>query len=211
MARMEHQVTLHFESYIADPYWPTLAQVIDIQKKSRMNMQRSEEKRRSALTEYLLREGLSLEEYERMVQLSSRQWYRVDNDDQTSEIIIPRHQLSAALTNAAQVSPSSVIKTAEAVNLRSVISTTDFRTGKYSADGIFSRYVKHDATNQRRYDENEYIEDFDAVGVIRYDPDRIKDKDVYALFSFMLRESAVGACRKMGYGRGEVKSIKPME
>jgi len=201
------RVAMHMESYIADPYWPELDDVISLQKKSGMNFQRSEAKRDAALLAYLQQQDLTMDDYRALVAKSSRRWYRMDDEDQASEIVIPRHQVSGALVQATKVSPSSVIKSAMADNLRSVLRIDPLATGKFKADALFRRYVKGES-NQRRLHENEVIADFTASGALAFDPDVLRPATVRALFTYALVHVGVGACRKMGYGRGTLETLE---
>uniref|UniRef100_A0A6M3LCB3 Uncharacterized protein n=1 Tax=viral metagenome TaxID=1070528 RepID=A0A6M3LCB3_9ZZZZ len=205
-----HEVVVHMESYIANPYWPEVDALIELQKKSGMNFQRTDEKRAATLLAYLQQCGMTMDDYRALEAKSQRPWYRLDDEDQTSEIVMPRHQLSGALVQTCNVSPSSVIKTSWAENLRTILRLEPWRTGKVQADKVFARYVKGES-NQRRYQESPEIDDFDAHGEIRFDPDVIKPPKVEALLKYALCNVGIGACRKMAYGRGEFVSLTPVQ
>ena len=89
------QVIAHFErpGYIADPYWPALAKLIDIQKQSGVNRARSSANRRKALEEHLQAKGLTIAEYEALEKASKEPFYRGNN----GEIIIPENQVMSFL------------------------------------------------------------------------------------------------------------------
>lgn len=201
---------IHFDNYIADPYWPERNSVIDIQKKSGMSRARSDDKRIQALQAYLKKEGITAEEYERLQKLAERSWYRVVADDESSEIIIPRHQFSGALVQATKNAPAGSKFPQD--DLRSKLRLADLRTGKFKADGIFERYVRPEikpgAAGQRRLQKNPYIENFDATCTITtiYPEDGVKHLVDYAVYFV-----GCGACRKMGYGRGRVVSCEVVE
>lgn len=196
------------ESYIADPYWPEVEEKITLEKKSGMNFQRSDAKRDATLLAYLEQQGLTMEDYRALAEKAARPWYRLDDEDQTSEIVIPRHQLSGALVQTCKVSPSSVIKRAWTENLRSMLRAEPLRTDKTEADRVWKRYVKGDQSNQRRLETDEVIEDFTASGQCHFDPDILKPKTVEALFRYTLVHVGIGACRKMAFGRGCLETLE---
>ena len=205
-----HTLTVYMESFASEPYWPERYEVIEIEKRSNAAYQRSDEKRRAAIVGFLEKEGRDPDEYDRLVKLADRPFRRVDDSDQDSEIVIPRECLSAALVNACKVSPSSVIKTALADSLRSMLRVENLLTGKKTQDRYFERYVKGQDSNQRRFQRTPIIEDFEASGRIAYDPDIINHKTVMSLIRYAFQYVGVGSCRKMAFGRGRVISIEPL-
>jgi hypothetical protein len=201
------EFTLRFKSYIAHPYWPEADQVVTIQKQSGMNLLRSQDKRNKALSTYLEKIGMTIQEYHKLEELAARPWYT--NDE--GFIIIPRHQFSGALVQATQSAPSGSRIPAEA--LRSTLQISDFTTEKTMADQKeFKRYVRptdgkgKTLSNQRRLTINYYIEDFLAVGDIEFDQRDIKAPNVVALLKYAGKYVGAGASRKMAYGRWEVES-----
>lgn len=197
------KVVVHFDDYIADPYWPERNTVIDIQKKSGMSRARSDDKRAQALSSYLKKEGITMEEYQRLCETADRKWYRLNPDDQTTEIVIPRHQFSSALVQAVASAPAGSRFPAD--DLRSKLRLGTFRTGKFKHDCTFERYIKPKESGQRRFQSNEVIKDFDATGTLQtiYDEDAVKHLMDHACFFV-----GIGAARKMGYGRGRVLSCE---
>ena len=58
---------LYFKrGYIAHPYWPAMAKLVDIQKNSGMNRAKSTANRRKALEEYLRGVGMTLMDYDKL-------------------------------------------------------------------------------------------------------------------------------------------------
>ena len=105
---------LHFQQgYIGHPYWPEQQKLIDIQKESGMRRSRSEQNRAKALTEYLEKNGMTLDDYNKLEKLASRPFVTAKDEEQLSmgkhpvnghdpdEIVIPPHQLDGAFANAA--------------------------------------------------------------------------------------------------------------
>jgi hypothetical protein len=202
----EIALKIYVRSYIAEPYWPELSDVVDIQKKSGVNRVRSEDKRDAALKAYLQRVNMTVQDYEALVAKSRRPWYRQTEPD--GPIIIPRHHLSGCLVQACVSAPAGARIKKE--SLRSIVQIGDLLTDRVKCDTVFARYVRpmdgsgKALSNQRTLRRSEVIEDFDAVGVVQIDlsavePDQLKD-----LLSYAGKFIGVGASRKMGYGRFDV-------
>ena len=208
MKRKSLTVTLRIDSYIADPYWPESAAVIDIQKKSGMNRCQTDKTREKALKAYLDKEGITLKDYERLVELRKRPWYRADNFDESSPIVIPRHHISAALVQTVKTAPSAAKAGYKEDSLRHMIQLSDFATipNAKTAMRSWERFVKLDASNQRSLQKNEVMENFECAGVAMVHHET-KIKDLETLFAWMVEEVGVGASRKMGYGRGDLVSV----
>ena len=194
------------ESYIAHPYWPERDMVIDVQKKSGANRQRSEEKRRAAIEAELNKRGMSYADYEAAMEKAADQWYR-----KGSTIIIPRHQLAGAFVQVVKQSPKALRGDFSAENFRALVQIGDFETDRNTADGVFGRFVKLETSNQRSWQENEYIgiyldngATFLAVGTIAMHEKL--EKTVKSLLESALANVGVGASRKMGFGRGRIVS-----
>ena len=206
MERNSYTATIKLYSYIASPYWPELDDLINIQKKSGVNRAKSEGKRELALKSYLKQEGISEEHYFELLDKSSRQWYT--NDD--GKIIVPRHQLAGCLVQSVGMAPAAVRGKFDKDSFRHYVRLSDFTTEKVKPDTVFDRYVKNEATNQRRRTINGVIENFEAVGTVEIDS-KFKLKDFDNLLTFALSECGLGGCRKMGYGRGEISTMKQVE
>ena len=195
--------TLHVaRGYIADPYYPEREEVINIQKSSGMNRAKSEAKREQNLREYLLRLGMTPEEYAALVVRANRPWYK--NAD---EIIIPAHQLYGCFIQSA-VMLSASQRPCDPNNFRHLIEVSDFATGKTKEDGVFERLVMPKSgtgqplSNQRALRRNPYISNFDAHGTLTfYKSDFEEFKAIADFVGYAGQRIGVGASRKMGYGR----------
>jgi hypothetical protein len=202
---LTYKLEFKLDLYIAHPYWPEQDELIDIQKKSGLNFVRSEDKRESRLREYLKKMDLTMDHYRRLENLSSREWYRCDGEK--SPIIIPRHQMSGALVQATATAPSGSRWSQD--QLRSLILVGDMASKKTKADGEFVRYVMpkdgrgQPISNQRRLTKNEHLKDTHFAGTVTFRDD-LKPQAVEDLFRHALENIGIGACRKMGYGRGKI-------
>ena len=196
-----------FDSYLAHPYWPERERVITIQKVSGMNRQKSDDKRQAALMTQCDREGISLVEYRELEKLAARPWYRVDNDDPTTEIVIPRHQVAGCLVETVGKSTKNLRGPFTKDSFRHQVQLTDLSTGKMQCDGLFDRYVRLETSNMRSRQVNEVINDFVASGTLTIAP-HLKVSDLRRLFAHAFAETGVGAARKMGYGRGTLITLE---
>jgi hypothetical protein len=198
------KMTLRFDSpgYIAEPYWPEMAELIDIQKKSGTNRCKSDSSRRKALEAHL--DGLSMtyNDYLELEKLARRPFH----SNGTGEIVIPAMRVLACMANATDVAPSA-IRLCKVENIRSVVRATDLRTGKSKPDGEFKRFAPVKAaggqalSNQRGLRVSQYIENFDGEGEIEYDPSTVSPEAVLRFLAYAGKEVGIGACRKMGFGR----------
>ena len=201
---MRASVTLRMNNYIAHPFTAERNTVIDIEKKSGVNRQKSEDKRIAALKAQCEKMGLTYEDYLRLREEAAEQWYR----DRDGNIMIPRHQIAGGLVQTIGTAPKALRGTFSRDNFRALVQIGDFVTDRKRADGVFSRFVKLENSNQRNFQENEFIgeyiqgDPFTAVGAIAFD-DR-QEQTVKALFSSLLANVGVGASRKMGFGRGQI-------
>jgi hypothetical protein len=198
--------------YIADPYMPETAQLIDIQKSSGMNRARSEAKRTLALSEYLKRQGITAEEYRDLEVLAKRPWYRQDMAHYTGPIVVPAHQLYGCLIQAAD-SLNKSQRPCTPDNLRHLLRLTDFPTDRQKEDGIYNRLVmpKNGAgqplSNQRSLRSDPFISDFKAKGTVSFIREQILNADELPDFlAYAGVTIGVGAARKMACGRFEVET-----
>ena len=218
--RKNFNLKLAFDKgYIADPYWPELEELINIQKGSGMNRARSEEKREAALQTYLKRIGMSPEDYADLEALAYRPWYRKHlSDDPADEILITSHQFYGCLIEAAKSCPAS-IRPCDPDNLRHCLTIGDMPTGKFAADGIFKRLVQPKSgtgqplSNQRALRQNPFISDFEAQGSLRFFEDDMREGGRYVedFLAYAGQRVGVGASRKMGWGRFEVRSFEEVK
>ena len=212
-----YKLTLELDSYVASPYWPETNSLVDIQKKSGLNRARTPDKREAALRNYLKAKGMTIEDYQALEQKSKRAWYRVDNDSDSSEIVVPAHQFRAALVHAAKTAPAGAKIDPE--NLRSVVRCSEPRTGCTKASGRYERYVRSEDSNQRRFTTNEYLgqhpeqsikgeRSITCTGKVKFDNTAIKKETVEKLISHALANCGIGTTRKMGCGRGRLISLE---
>lgn len=192
-----------FESYIAHPYWPERERVISIELKSGVNRLKLEDKKEAALKSQCEKEGITLADYREFIEKAARQWYRRDNDDVDSPIVIPRHQLAGCLVETIGRTPKAVHGKYNADSFRHHVRLSDFITDRTAADGVFDRYVKLEGSNKRDHQQNETIKTFVAEGTLSV-PSDTKAEDLKRLVAYAVCEVGVGASRKMGYGFGEI-------
>jgi hypothetical protein len=205
------KVILKMRSYIAHPFWDARNRVIEIEKKSGVNRQKSDEKRQSALKAECERQGCTLADYERLKIEAAEQWYR--RIDRT--IYIPRHQVAGAMVQTIGESPKALRGMFTKDNFRALVEIGDFETQLTERSGVFGRFVKLEGSNQRSYQENEFIgrgidcrtnkevgESFEAVGAIICDERQVAT--VKSLLTAAVERIGIGAARKMGFGRGTV-------
>lgn len=194
---MTINVSLKFESYIAHPFWSAQKQLIDIQKRSGMNMARGEAKRKAALAAELEKRGLSEKDYERLIEASAIPFHKL----KTGEIYIPARNFESFISHVAQMCPRAM----RAVPSQNAHSATravppGLVTDRKEPDGEFTRFVKLDKSNERSLQTNPYIEDFTAKGQLRLS-DSIRREDLLRMIEWGAREVGMGAARSQGYGR----------
>lgn len=202
-------VKAYFEKgYIAHPYWPEMAKLIDIQKSSGVNRAKSDKNRREALEQYLKSKSMTLADYEKLMKQAAEPFYRKNGG--VSEIVIPVNQVLSFLV-AANDEARSRTRCCEPDQVRSRFTVTPWTTGKSKSDGTWERFVTVTAgtgaklSNQRGFRSNEYISDFTAEGTISFNPDFVSPDALKALIIWGGENVGLGACRKMGWGRFELK------
>ena len=200
------QVTLRMNNYIAHPFWPAKNTCIEIEKKSGVNRQKSEEKRIAALKAECTRQGITYDQYLEFRKQATEQWYRAKD----RRIYIPRHQMAGALVQTIGTAPKALRGQFDRDNFRALVQIGDFQTDCSNASGTFERFVKLEGSNQRSWQLNEYIgqyldsgEPFDAKGIIAVENDKASDT-VKALLTAVVETVGIGAARKMGFGRGKI-------
>jgi hypothetical protein len=211
---MKKMITYNLEmqfgqkGYIGDPYWPEREKFINIQKQSGMNRARSTANRRKALEEHLGAIGMSLADYEALEKLAKRPFYT-----ESGEIIIPELHVMSFLVATCDEARAAT-RPCEPNQVRSRFIVTPWTTGKTESDGVFSRFVtpggggggnKQKLSNQRGLRENDYISNFTAKGLITFDPDFVDAKTLQRGIEWGGTFVGIGACRKMGYGRFQLK------
>lgn len=198
-------IAAHFErGYIAHPYWPAMAKLIDIQKKSGLNRAKSDKNRREALEQFLRSQGMTLGDYTKLEAQAAEPFYRVDGA--ASEIIIPVNQIQAFLV-ASNSEARARTRCCEPDQVRSRFVVSPWQTGKTDADGVWERFATVTAgtgaklSNQRGFRSNAYIQRFIARGTIAFAEDFVSPDAVRALIIWGGENIGIGACRKMGWGR----------
>lgn len=205
------RITVHFpRGYIADPYWPEQARLIDIIKESGMSRARSDAARDKALRDYLNKHHMTLEDFRAIEAAAQRPFYRLDGPG--SPIIIPEHQVYGCLVNAAATASSSV-RIAQPDQVRSLLICSHWETPMTEASGTFDRFVRPMSSgkalsNQRTLRSNPYIAGFQATGTIAFDPDLVQERRLTDFLAYAGREVGVGASRKLGWGRFTLEDIR---
>ena len=208
------KVEIELVSYIAHPYWPAKNRVIEIEKKSGVNRQKSEEKREAALKAECERQGTTLEAYRADKIAGAQHWYR-EPQQPDGIIYIPRHQIHGGLVQVIGGAPKALRGPFDRDNFRALVDVSNFLTEHTSCSGIFGRFAKLEGSNQRNYQENEFLgkhecvrankvmgEPFVATGRVTCDPKYAET--VRALFTALVELVGLGAARKMGFGRGKI-------
>lgn len=202
----KYQITLQMQSYIAHPFWPARNICIEVEKKSGVNRQKSEDKRIAALKAECQKQGITYEQYLEYRKQAAEEWYRKGPD-----IMIPRHQMAGALVQAIAGAPKALRGLFSKDNFRALVQIGDFVTDRRERSGVFDRFVKLEGSNQRSRQANEYIgvyldegEPFTASGIIVCEEKQAET--VKSLLAEAVQNIGVGAARKMGFGRGIIKN-----
>jgi len=200
------EVVLRMQSYIAHPFWPARNSCIEIEKKSGVNRQKSDEKREAALKAECTRQGITYSRYLELREEAKEQWYRLND----RRIYIPRHQVSGAIVQTIGGAPKALRGMFDKDNFRALVQIGDFITDLTEPAGLFSRFVKLEGSNQRSFQENEYVgvyldkgEPFEARGTITLEDPKQLDT-VKSILTTAVERVGIGAARKMGFGRGNV-------
>lgn len=202
------ELSFNGKGYIADPYWPARAKLIDIQKASGLNRAKSDAARRKSLDEYLQRIGMSLADYQKLERDASAPFYV----NGAGQIIIPAEQFLAFLVATCDTVRSAQ-KPCSPEQVRSRFEATDFVTGREAADGVWERFALVSSgtgqklSNQRGLRRSEYIKDFEATGALTYDENFVDPKTLHNALILGGQDVGIGASRKMGFGRFTVKSF----
>lgn len=201
---MSLRLSLKFKNYIAHPFWPEQKQLIEIQKKSGMNMARGETKRAAALRAELEKRGLSEADYESIQKAAAKPFHV----SEAGWIYIPSRNVESFLAHVAQVCPRAMRGglTAQNAHSSTVVVTPGLITQKRQPDGEFTRFVKLEMSNERSLQSNSYIEDFEAVGRLEL-ADGLRKEDIFRLMEWGGREIGMGASRSQGYGRFSVEQL----
>lgn len=205
-------VELLMTNYIAHPYWPARNLCIDIEKKSGINRQKSDEKRKAALEAECQKRGMTMADYHAAQVQAAEPWYRSNGSE--SAIVIPRHQIAGAIVQVISSAPKALRGGFDRDNFRALVQISDFVTERTGSDGKFERFVKLEGSNQRSWQVNDFLgeyldngEPFLAKGTVAAGDAKALET-VKMLFDKAVGEVGIGASRKMGFGRGIVSSWK---
>jgi hypothetical protein len=194
---MEIKVELKFKSYIAHPMTRERSQVISIQKVSGVNRVRSEENRKQTLAAELEKRGMSEADYAVLQQKANAQFFTTGD----GEVYIPGRNFQSFLCHIAHVAPKAV----RVINyqvVRTAVQCSDLLTGKTEADAkLFGRYVRLEESNERSWQENQFIEDFVASGTISLDETMVAPKDLRSMIEYGAKYLGIGAARSQAFGR----------
>src|SRR5262245_46923933 len=125
---MEVDVTFRLANYIGHPYLAELERVITIQRDSGMNRARSAENRAKALNQHLEAEGMTIDDYERLVEISKEQWIT----NARGHIVITPHQFGGMLAQAAKLAKAAN-RLASRDSIRALVRTSAFETDRTEA------------------------------------------------------------------------------
>jgi len=200
---LTYEITCRFDrGYIADPYWPARARLIDIQKNSGMNRAKSTANRRKALEEYLRAAGMTLADYEALERQANEPFYRGHN----GVIVIPElHVMSFLVATCDEARAAQRPCPPEQVRSRFIVS--EWSTGKVGPDGVWERFATVASgtgaklSNQRGLRTSPFISNFSATGAISFDPDYVDPKTLKSALEWGGAFVGIGASRKMGWGR----------
>ena len=176
--------------------------LIEITKLSGMNRARASQNRRKALEEFLRSIGMNLEQFNELEALAKRPFHT--NDD--GEIIIPAERVLSFLVSTCN-SARAAMRPCSSDQVRSRFEATDWSTGKFKEDGLWSRFVTVSSgtgaklSNQRGLREDKYIENFTAHGEITCDPKFVNVNVLQNAIEWGGQFIGIGAARKMGMGR----------
>jgi len=206
--KVSHLQAKFERGYIADPYWPQRAQLIDIQKQSGMNRAKSDANRAKALEEFLRRNAMSLEDYKRIEAEASRAFYT----NPAGEIIIPELHVYGMLV-ASNDEARAATRCCDPEQVRSRFEVTPWSTGRTVEDGAWERFAQVSAgtgqklSNQRGFRRSLFISNFIAHGTIKFAPEYVKPDALRTLLEFGGQNVGIGASRKMGWGRFILQSF----
>ena len=197
--------------FIAEPYWPEMYEYINITKESGMNRARSAANRRKALEEHLRAIGMTYDEFETLKARAHRPF-----SVWRGEIIIARRNIAAFLYSVCDEARAAQ-RPCPPDQVRSRIALTPWRTGKTEADGKYVRFATVTGgtgavlSNQRSLRSSQYIADFTARGQIAFDDQFVKPDVLRNAIEWGGEFVGIGAARKMGFGRFELKRFERVE
>lgn len=204
-------LVLYFKrGYIAHPYWPAMARLVDIQKNSGMNRAKSSANRRKALEEYLrsVTPPMTLMDYEELERKAKEPFYRGEG----GEIIIPElHVMSFLVATCDEARAAN--RPCDPNQVRSRFIVTPWPTGKHEKDGDYERFALvtggsgQKLSNQRGFRTNPYISDFEAYGTISFDHEFVDPATLKRALEYGGMFVGIGASRRMGWGRFDLRKF----
>lgn len=200
MQRIDIALSFTDSGYIGKPFWPETNTIINILKDVHPKL--GDAKKKAALAAACEKRGITVEEYDELVERSKNPFYTLNG--RGGEIVIPERIFQSFLNNTCQEAPKVIPKiAAKGLTFIGVkIEDGHLRTGKTEKDAkLFSRFVKNQESNQRMWSEDPYIIDFQATGILRVDEEIIKGDDLKKLVEYGGRLYGIGTARPQGYGR----------
>lgn len=200
--------------YIAEPYWPERAQVIDIDKQSGVSRARSESARIKALDAHLKKIGMTADQFAQLQLRAERPFHTASDLDKPNghdktEIIIPAEKIMACFVQGCDQAPSA-IRISKPEQVRSILAVEPLFTHKLAPDGHWVRAVvpKKDGkpiSNQRGSRSSAYIQNFSGNLIINFEEYQVPAKRLRDFIEWTGREIGIGAARKMNCGRFSVE------
>lgn len=208
---MDVKIRAHFDSFVGDPFWPQVGEVIDIKKDSGVDRVRSTAKREQTLKDYLRSHGQTLESFAVLQQMADRPFHTSPD----GRILVPHQMLLGAFLEAAGLA-TGPLRICRPEAIRSHLLSSDWQTQKTVADAVpWIRYVPVKSasgrllSNQRSRRENLVLHDFDAEGTLHFRGDASQVQRLRDFMRFLGEEVGVGASRKMGHGKFTVVDFAP--
>jgi len=204
MVQLEIEMQFGKRGYIAQPFWPEMKTVISIQKSSGYNRVKSDKRRKAVLMTELERRGLTEQQYEELVEKSKRPFYTAPD----GEIVIPPEKIYAFINNTAQMAKNVPSPERGQIFVVLDIHGEGVYTGKTAPDGVFSRFVKLEESNERTLSESPYIHNFTGRMKASLDDAMYSPKDLKSLLEYGGRMVGIGAARPQGFGRFELTKFQ---
>lgn len=208
------RLTVDVHSYIGHPYWPEMEQVVNITKESGMARARSTANRRKALEEYLRSEGMTLAEYDQLVEAANRPFHT----DDTGLIVIPKRHVDGMLVATCDTARSAM-RPCPPDMVRTVLRASAWATTMKPADALtWTRYAVVTSgtgaklSNQRGLRSNQYIGaqppgdctptgPVTATGTLDLNEEMVRPDVLRRALEWAGEWVGIGASRKMGWGR----------
>lgn len=209
---MRIDLTIDLHSYLADPYRSERAKVVNITKESGESRARSTANRRKALEEYLRANGMTVAEYDALVEMANQPWTLTDGT-----IEIPRLNVVSmcvamcdSIRAAGRPCPPDAVRTV----LRPSAWSTPVKPAEarvWERFAVVTSGTGAKLSNQRGLRRNEYIgatppegeptEGVIATGTFDINPDMVRPEVLATALSWAGEWVGIGASRKMGWGR----------